>query len=73
MVAAFFFCHPVTEHSNDQLASCVRVHFFFFLMGSEIFLLVIFFFKKRVIQKPLGIYDLLISMELYKFFYKDLS
>lgn len=24
----FFFCHPVTEHSNDQLASCVHVHFF---------------------------------------------
>ena len=47
MVVAFFFCHPVTEHSSDQLASCVRVHFF--LMGSEIFLLVIllFFFLEK--------------------------
>lgn len=40
-------------------------------MGSEIFSVSDFFWT--VIQKPLGIYQLLISMELYKIFYKDVS
>lgn len=31
-----FSCHPVTEHSREQLASQMRACFFF-EMGSEIF------------------------------------
>lgn len=38
-----FSCHPVTEHSRDQLTSHMLRAFFSNGMGSEIFFLILIF------------------------------
>lgn len=63
-----FSCRSVTEYSCKQLASQMRVWFFFkwevrFFSDTDL--------KKKTIQKPLGLCELLLSMELLKFFHKD--
>lgn len=57
-----FSCRSVTEYSCKQLASQMRVWFFFkwevrfFFSDTDL--------KKKTIQKPLGLCESLLSMEL---------